>query len=548
MSARYRAWPALLVLCLANFLILLDTSIVNTAVPAMMASLHTSIDTILWVLNGYLLALACLLILFSRLGDVLGPRRVFMTGLALFAVASMWCGAAPDPGQLIAARIMQGIGAAALLPQALVLLTGIFPAERRGAAIGVFTAVAGIAAVSGPTLGGMIITDLGWQWIFYVNVPIAAAGVILTLRLVPDLRSGRPHRFDVVGVLLATAGLFAVVYVLIEGARYHWGSVAGPIGIPAILTAGVLLLALFVLWERRQPEPLLPLRLFAGRDFALATSIQLLTSFALYGFLLIFVIETQTLLGMSPLVSGLTGLPWTVTLTAVAPVAGRLTDRLGGRVLLAGGLAVYALGVLGVAYLPGRHSSSAAFALPLIFVGLGMGASIAPTTTVAMRGIAPAQAGAASGVLNTSRQVGAALGAAIVGAVLQSRLTVSLHQEAVRSAGALPPAVAHRFVDSFTGVAGRGLQLGAGQHGGGTVPTGLPPAVAARFQDLVSETFGRAFLPAARPAMAMVAAALLVAAVLATFLSRRPPLAAPVVAEPSPIPAERQVDSGVRVS
>lgn len=541
-TRHYKPWPALLVLCLANFLILLDTSIVNTAAPDMMRSLDTGIDTILWVLNGYLLALASLLIVFGRLGDLVGPRTVFIGGLALFAVASVWCGAAGDPGQLVAARVVQGVGAAALLPQALVLLTGIFPPERRGVAFGVFTAVAGIAAVSGPTLGGMIITDAGWQWIFYLNVPIAAAGVVLALRLVPDLRTGRPHRFDVVGVLLATAGLLGIVYGLVEGERYHWGTIAGPLSIPAIIGAGVVLLVLFVLWERRQAEPLLPLRLFGNRTYSLAALVTLLTSFALYGFLLIFVIETQTLLGMSPLASGLTALPWTIVLSAVAPVAGRLTDRIGGRRLLVGGLAVYAVGVLGVAYLPGRHAGAAAFVLPLMLVGVGMGASIAPTTTVAMRDILPAQAGAASGVLNTARQVGAALGAAIVGAVLQGRLAVTLHAEAVRSAAGLPPELGHRFVDGFTAAAGRGLQLGTGQHGGITPPADLPPDRAGHFQDLVADTFSRAFLPAARPAMIVVAAALVTGSVLAAFI-RRPvtitvaATAAP--AEPELTPAPR---------
>ncbi|MCI4067107.1 DHA2 family efflux MFS transporter permease subunit, partial [Micromonospora sp. R77] len=382
-------WAALAVLCLGNFLILLDTSIVNTAAPQIMGDLDTGIDEILWVLNAYLLALASLLIVAGRLGDLLGPRRVFVAGLAGFAAASLLCGAARTPGELIAARAVQGTAAAALLPQALVLISAIFPPARRGAAFGIFTAVAGLAAVSGPTLGGLILTDFGWRWIFLVNLPIGVAGVVATLRLVPDLRSARPAGFDPVGVLLATAGLVGVAYPLVEGERLRWGPVVGPVTVPMILAAGVVLLLAFVGWERRHPAPLVPTGLFADRTFTVAVVITMGTSFALYGFLLVFVIETQTLLGMSPLLAGVTALPWTVTLSAVAPVAGRLTDRLGGRRLLVVGLTAYAAGVFAVAAVPAADATPATFVLPLVLVGIGMGAAIAPTTTEAMRAVRP---------------------------------------------------------------------------------------------------------------------------------------------------------------
>jgi MFS family permease len=441
--ARTKPWAALTVLCIANFLILLDTTIVNTALPDIQSSLSAGIDEALWVLNGYLLAFASLLIVFGRLGDVVGPRTVFVAGLGVFTVASALCALATSAGALVAARVLQGLGAAALLPQALVLISAIFPAHRRGAAFGVFTAVAGIASVSGPTLGGLLITEFGWQSIFYLNLPVGLLGIVLAVRLVPDLRvnprerPGHPrpaaprrvartprrwHRFDLPGVLLATLGLVGVTYGLVEGERQHWGQVAGPVSIPAVLAAGAVLLVAFVLWERRAPEPLIPLGLFRDRNFSLATLITLATSFALFGLLLVFVLETQTMLGMSPLMFGVTGLPWTLTLSAVAPVAGRLADRVGGRVLLVAGLACYAAGVLGVALVGSSTSTAATFVLPLVVVGVGTGMTFAPATTEALRGIAPQQVGAASGVLNTARQVGAALGAAVVGALLQHRL------------------------------------------------------------------------------------------------------------------------------
>ncbi|WP_329107768.1 MFS transporter [Micromonospora sp. NBC_01699] len=514
-------WAALAVLCLGNFLILLDTSIVNTAAPVMMSSLDTGIGTVLWVLNGYLLALSTLLIVFGRLGDLVGPRAVFVGGLAVFALASAFCGAAQSPGQLIAARVLQGIGAAALLPQALVLVSAIFPPARRGAAFGIFTAVAGIAAVSGPTVGGLIVTHLGWQWIFYVNVPLCLAGIALALRLVPDLRQPRPKSFDPVGLVLATLGLSGLVYALVEGERHHWGSVAGPVTIPMILLAAGLLLGLFVLWERRQPEPLIPLGLLRNRDYTIATVITLITSFALYGFLLLFVIETQTLYGMTPLESGLVALPWTITLSAVAPVAGRLADRVGGRILLVIGLAAFAAGVLGMAFLPTRDSSVWVFVAPLVLIGIGMGAAIAPTTTEAMRSVAPAQAGAASGVLNTARQLGAVLGAAVIGAVLQNRLVSALEQTARQQAAGLPPAERPGFLAGIADATEDGLRLGSGQQGGFTVPDQLPADVAERVERSAADAFGDALLAAARPTLAVVAGALLFGSLLAILMSRR---------------------------
>jgi EmrB/QacA subfamily drug resistance transporter len=414
-------WAALPVLCLGNFLILLDTTVVNTAAPQMMRTLPADLDEILWVLNGYLLALAALLIVFGRLGDLLGPRPVYLGGLAAFAAASAACGAAQSAGQLVAARVVQGVGAAALLPQALALIASIFPAQRRGAALGIFTAVAGIAAVSGPTLGGLVVTEAGWRWVFFGNVPLAVAGIVAARRLVPDLRPGRRHRFDLAGVVLAMLGLVGVVYGLVEGEPHGWGPVAGPVTVPMILAAGLLALAAFVGWERRPAEPLVPLDLFRNRGFAIGTSLTFITSFGLYGFLLVFVLDTQARLGMSPLASGLTALPWTVVLSAAAPVAGRLSDRLGSRALLVAGFAAFAAGVLALACLPAQ-TGAGGFALPLVLVGLGMGGAIAPTTSEAMRGVPPERTGAASGVLNTARQVGAAVGAAATGALLQNQL------------------------------------------------------------------------------------------------------------------------------
>ncbi|MDP9870305.1 MULTISPECIES: DHA2 family efflux MFS transporter permease subunit [Streptosporangium] len=518
--ARPSPWLALGVLCIANFLILLDTTIVNVAAPDMMRTLGAGLDKVLWVLNGYLLAFASSLIVFGRLGDLLGPRSVFVAGLGLFTLASALCGLSQTPDQLIAARVLQGVGAAALLPQALVLISAIFPPERRGGAFGIFAAVAGVASVSGPTLGGLLVTRLGWQSIFYLNVPVALAGMLLALRYVPGLRPGVSHRFDLVGVLLATSGLSALVYGLVEGERHGWGTVAGPVTIPGILAVAGVLLVLFVLWERRQPEPLLPLRLFRNRNYTIATLITLIMSFSLYGLLFVFMIEAQAVLGMSPLAAGVAGLPLTLALTVVAPAAGRLTDRVGGRILLIVGLACCSLGVFAVAVVSATSATAATFLVPFLVVGVGMGLTFAPATTEAMREIPPRQAGAASGVLNTARQVGAALGAAVIGAVLQNRLAESLLREAGERLAQLPEGVRQAYLAGLGAGAAPGGPA-AGPPATGPLPGALPADVAARFARLTREAFGEGFVAAGRPTLGVVAAVLLLGSLLAVFMVRR---------------------------
>src|SRR6266542_1610683 len=421
MTQARRPWLSLAVLCLGTFAILLDTTIVNVALPSMITGLHASLDQALWVVNAYLLVFCSLLIMASRLGDMFGPRRLFSAGLAVFAVASALCGAAQSPGQLIAARVLQGIGAAALTPQAMVIIQAVFPRERMGAAFGVFSSMVGLAAVSGPVLGGVLTTYLGWRWVFYVNLPIAAAGIALAYTAVPEIRTGRRPRLDWFGLLLASAGLADVSYGLIEGQRYDWETVVLGVTIPEIIGAGVVLLAGFRFWEQRHREPLLPPGLFRSRTFAIMVTLNLAVQFALQSMLLVNAINLQSVLGFTAVHAGLTGLPLTVALTAVAPFAGRLTDRLGGKYVLMAGLAVYALGIAGVAAVSSTRATSLTFAPVLLVAGLGMGAIFAPMITMGMQAAPPALAGAASGALNTARQLGAVLGGAVTGSILASQ-------------------------------------------------------------------------------------------------------------------------------
>src|SRR5437879_4152877 len=270
-QARTNPWLVLVVLTSGFFMILLDTTIVNVAIPAMSAGLNTTLDQILWVLNAYILVYAVLLITAGRLGDLYGQRNLFAIGLFVFTVASALCGISQNATELIAFRILQGVGGAILTPQTLAIITTLFPPERRGAAFGVWGGVAGLATIAGPTVGGALITYFSWPWLFFINVPIAITALIGAFLIIPNVRPRRRHGWDIVGVLLATAGLFAIVFGLIEGQRYSWGQIESyGVTIPEVIGAGVVLIVLFLIWERFQTEPVLPLSLFADRNFAVA--------------------------------------------------------------------------------------------------------------------------------------------------------------------------------------------------------------------------------------------------------------------------------------
>ena len=280
-QARTNPWLVLVVLTTGFFMILLDTTIVNVAIPAMSTGLSTTLDQILWVLNAYILVYAVLLITAGRLGDLFGQRTLFAIGLFVFTLASALCGLSQNVDQLIAARVLQGVGGALLTPQTLAILTSLFPPERRGAAFGVWGGVAGLATLAGPTVGGAIITYISWRWIFFINVPIGIAALVATFVIIPDLRPGRHHGWDIIGVLLATAGLFGIVFGLIEGQRYNWAEFSNGVTIPEIIIAGVALIVVFIVWERFQREPLVPLSLFAERNFAVANWIAAAISFGM---------------------------------------------------------------------------------------------------------------------------------------------------------------------------------------------------------------------------------------------------------------------------
>ena len=513
-------WLVLAVLVTGFFMIMLDTTIVNVAIPAMSAGLNTTLDQILWVLNAYILTYAVLLITAGRLGDLYGQRLLFAIGLAIFTVASALCGLAQDANQLIAARVLQGVGGAALTPQTLAILTSLFPPERRGAAFGIWAGVAGLATLAGPTVGGAIVTYIDWRWIFYVNVPIGIAALVATFVIIPDLRPGRSHGWDIVGVVLATGGLFGVVFGLIEGERFNWGELASyVITIPEVIGIGVVLLVLFVIWERYQTEPLVPLALFEERNFAVANWIAASIAFGMMSLFLPIVIYLQSVRGFSALTAGLTLAPMSLTSMVVAPFAGRTADRIGGKYILMVGIFVFAVGFGSLTFVAGPDSTWINFLVPAIVAGAGMGMTFAPMTTVAMRNISPRMAGAASGVLNTTRQVGAAIGSAVVGALLQNHLATALHDQAVAHAAALPAAYREQFIAAFSSVAANGFEIGTGQNGA-KLPAGLPPAVAQQLTSLAHDVFVTAYIDALKPTL-IVPIAVLALTALSTLLIKR---------------------------
>lgn len=526
-QARTNPWLVLVVLTMGFFMILLDTTIVNVAIPAMSSNtndgLNTTLDQILWVLNAYILVYAVLLITAGRLGDLYGQRNLFALGLFIFTLASALCGLSQNPTQLIGARILQGVGGALLTPQTLAIITTLFPPERRGAAFGIWGAVAGLATITGPTLGGAIITYIGWRWIFYVNVPIGIAALIATFVIIPDIRQGRRHGWDLVGVLLSTAGLFGVVFGLIEGEKYSWGQIESSfLTIPEVIGAGVVVLALFMVWEYFQTEPLIPMSLFADRNFAVANWIAAAISFGMLSLFLPITIYLQSVRGFSALHAGLTLAPMSLTSMFVAPFAGRTADRIGGKYILMTGITVFAIGTALITLVAGPSSDWYNFLVPAIIAGAGMGLTFAPMTTVAMRNIQPRMAGAASGVMNTIRQLGAAIGSAVVGALLQNNLATALHNEAVSQSGSLPAAFRDRFISAFSSVSSSGFQIGTGETGA-QLPAGIPPAVAHQLSVLAHDVFVSAFIDAMKPTLAVPIAFLFFTALTTVLIRRQQP-------------------------
>ncbi|MBO2458606.1 DHA2 family efflux MFS transporter permease subunit [Actinomadura violacea] len=496
---RGNPWAILLTLSLGFFMTLLDLTIVNIAIPSMIDKLNASLDEVLWVVNAYILVLAVLLITAGRLGDLWGKKNLFIAGVALFTVSSLACGISQDPAQLIIARGVQGLGAALLMPQTMSMIISVFPAERRGAALGIWGAVAGVSTIAGPTIGGLLVTSLDWRWIFFVNLPIGIIVLALAFPILPSHTPTVKHRFDIAGVALASAGLFCLTFALTEGQKYDWNE-----GIWGLIAAGIGLFVVFYLYQRTQQdrEPLVPFSLFRDRNFTILNFVGAAVSIGMIGMFLPMTIYMQSVLGFSALKAGLVMAPSSVVSMFLAPVAGKLSDRIGGKFILMAGLTLYAIGMLWLVLVAEVGTGWTAFIPALVVAGFGIGGVFAPMATEATRNVPPRLAGAASGVNNTVRQIGSVLGSAAVGAVLQNQLASSLKDEAATRAAALPPEVRPGFVKGFAGAAKGGLEVGAGQTGTQQkLPPGVPQSVAHQIQQVAGQVFSHGFVHAMKPTM-----------------------------------------------
>ncbi|MEV7131331.1 DHA2 family efflux MFS transporter permease subunit [Arthrobacter sp. NPDC093128] len=430
-----RPWPALWSLVIGFFMILIDTTIVSVANPRIMEGLNADINSVIWVTSAYLLAYAVPLLITGRLGDRFGPKKLYLTGLVVFTLASLWCGLSGDVQTLILARVVQGFGAAIMTPQTMAVITRIFPPDRRGAAMGIWGATAGVATLVGPILGGVLVDGLGWEWIFFINVPVGIAGFILALRFVPSLTT-HPHKFDIPGVLLSAVGLFLLVFGIQEGETYNWGTITGPITVWGLIIAGLAVLAGFVLWQRfNKGEPLLPLSLFKDRNFSLANLGITTVGFTVTAFGLPLIFYYQVVRGLTPTQSALMMIPMALISGGLAPVVGKIIDRVNPKYITAGGLALMAVALFWNSALMHPDTPIWLFLLPSAVLGFANAGIWAPLSSTATRNLSPRQAGAGAGVYNTTRQIGAVLGSAAIAVLMQARLAEELPAAAGGASG-----------------------------------------------------------------------------------------------------------------
>jgi EmrB/QacA subfamily drug resistance transporter len=405
--SRKQRW-VLVLTSIASLMVALDVTVVSTALGSIRLHLGASIEQLEWTVNAYGLSFAVLLMTGAALADRFGRRRLFAAGLALFVAASTACALAGGVGGLIAARAMQGAGAAVIAPVSLALLSAAFPPERRGRALGIFGGLTGLAVVGGPVVGGAVTQGLAWQWIFWLNVPIGLAAIPLVLTRM-DESVGPRAALDAPGLGLVMGAALGIVWGLVRGNTAGWGSLE----VAGTLAAGLLFAALFVLWELRAREPMLPMRLFRSRAFAAGNAASLLMFGALFSAVFFMAQFQQTTLGQSPLQAGLRLVPWTGTVFIVAPIAGALVERVGERPLIVGGLFMQAAGLAWVASLARAGLPYAQMVPPMIVAGVGISMAIPAAQNAIMGAVAPAEIGKASGTFSTMRQLGGAFGLAI---------------------------------------------------------------------------------------------------------------------------------------
>ena len=451
-----KPWPALWALVVGFFMILVDTTIVSVANPRIMQGLGADINSVIWVTSAYLLTYAVPLLVTGRLGDRFGPKRIYLIGLVVFTLASAWCGLAGSIEMLIAARAVQGLGAALLTPQTMAVITRTFPPHDRGRAMSLWGATASVAILVGPILGGFLVDGLGWEWIFFVNVPVGIIGFILAWRLVPNLPT-HSHKFDIPGVVLWAVGMFCLVFGIQEGETYNWGQIWGPISVWSLIATGIAVLGVFLWWQRQgRGEPLLPLQLFGDRNFSLANGAIAMVGVAVTANALPLVFYYQLVLGFSPTRAALQLVPMALFSGALAPLVGRLVDRVNARYLATAGLLGMAASMLWYSvWLVPDESLWWRLLFPSALMGIASSFTWSPIGAAATHNLSPSNAGAGSGVYNSVRQVGSVLGSAAIALLMQARLASSLPGGAsagnsAEAAGRLPEALRAGFSSAMS--------------------------------------------------------------------------------------------------
>jgi EmrB/QacA subfamily drug resistance transporter len=411
-----KKWWTLGTVSVGLFVIMLDNTVVNVALPAMQSSLHMTLSELEWVVAGYALTFAALMLTGGKLADLLGRRLIFTLGLAIFTGASLACGLAPNGGFLIGARVVQGFGGALMNPATLSIITATFPPRQRGTAIGIWAGVSAMALAIGPLVGGLLTEHVNWNWIFFINVPIGILGLVAIQAFVDESRdTSHEQRPDVPGLIASAVGLFALTYGFIEANNYGWGSSR----ILAAFAVAAVSLVVFVVLEQRQRLPMLDLSLFRNRTFGGANTAMLFVGLAMFGTFFYVSLYMQNILHYSPVQAGASFLPMTCLIILIAPRAGKLSDHYGSRWLVGGGMGLLAVMLLYYSTL-GANESFWAILPGLLIGGVGMGLTMTPTTAAAMSAVAVDKAGVGSAVLNSSRQVGGSLGIAVMGAIVAS--------------------------------------------------------------------------------------------------------------------------------
>jgi EmrB/QacA subfamily drug resistance transporter len=473
-----RKWWTLAAMCFALFMIMLDNTVVNVALPSIQKDLGASLSSLEWTVNAYTLTFAVLLITGGRIGDIFGRRRAFVFGVVVFAASSALIGLAPDQAWLVAGRAVQGIGAAFMMPGTLSIISNTFPPSERGRAIGTWAGVSALALALGPAVGGALTQYVSWRAIFFLNLPVAIGAVLVTLFAVRESRDKTvERRVDVLGIGTLSVGLSALVLALVEGNSWGWGSAA----IVALLAMAVVGLVAFALVEVHGKAPMVQFEFFRSRSFLGANSVAFIVSFAMLAMFFFIALYMQNILGYGALDAGIRFLPSTVVIIFTAPIAGRLADRIGPRIPMTAGLALAALAL----YLQSRVTTTTGYAqllIPFMIMGLGMGLTMSPMSTAAMNAVRQEKAGVASGILSMSRMVGGTFGVAAIGALFQSlmkgRLSSDLaglhvsaaqHQHLADAVGSghgpaalkgLDPATAHQAARAMKDAFIHGLQGG----------------------------------------------------------------------------------------